>query len=143
MQHSRTLVFVVGLTLGVALVVGACTSAATPGPSSSPPPGASTSALSVVEQITATSARISATMTSYAAGQNDKALEAVTDAYLEHFEFVEGPLGAVDAELAETLEDKIRVDLREAITVGRPIEEVTALGTEIVGLLAQAAAKLE
>ena len=29
------------------------------------------------------------------------------------------------------------------ITAGKPIDEVTALGTEILGLLAQAASKLE
>lgn len=125
-----------GAALGVG-AVGGCSTAASPSPSPS------TAVIPVADQIAATAAGIQAAIASYAAGQNNKALEEVNDAYLEHFEFVEAPLEAVDAELNETLEDKIREDLRAAITAGKPIDEVTALGTEIAALLAEAAAKLQ
>jgi hypothetical protein len=138
MRNARSLVNLrVAIPLTIVLALAACSTAASPSPSPSGP------VVPVADQIAATAAGIQAAMTSYAAGQNNKALEEVTDAYLEHFEFVEAPLEAVDAELTETLEDKIREDLRDMITAGKPVDEVTALGTEILGLLAQAATKLE
>jgi hypothetical protein len=129
----------------VALVsVIGCSSGASSSPSASPSAAASASStLTVLQQIAATSEGITAALEAYKGGRNNQAIELVNDAYLSHFEFVEGPLEAVDAELTERLEDKIREDLREKMTAGASIDEVTTLATEIVELLAQASDKLK
>lgn len=78
----------------------------------------------------------------YASGDAEGAEELATDAYLEHFELVEGPLGEVDEELNEELEDMIREELRDLITSGANASEVDALIKEIDGDLNKAEAKL-
>jgi hypothetical protein len=57
--------------------------------------------------------------------------ETVGDAYLEHFEKVEGPLGEEDHELMEELEEAISTDLREDIKGGNSAEEIEAAVDEI------------
>lgn len=63
----------------------------------------------------------------YRQGDAKQADETIGDAYLEHFEIVEGPLGKVDEELNEGLEGLIRETLRSAIQDGAPPGEVAAL----------------
>ena len=72
------------LAVAVLAVVAACTS--TPAASTAP----SASGLSVQKQITATSTGIDDAIAAYKAGDKAKAYELAGDAYLEHFEFVEG-----------------------------------------------------
>ena len=67
----------------------------------------------------------------------------VGDAYIEHFEFVEGPLGKVDMAFMENLEDLIRGKIRDAMKAGKPDAEVEALVTEAKTKLATAATKLQ
>ena len=65
------------------------------------------------------------------AGDADAAEETVGDAYLEHFETVEGPLGERDHELMEELEEAISTDLRNDIKDGRPAAEIDDAVDEI------------
>jgi hypothetical protein len=77
-------------------------------------------------------------LTTYKAGDADSADEQVGDAYLKHFELVEGPLGEVDHELNEQLEDTIREELREQIRDGAGAAKIAALVKEIDGKLDKA-----
>jgi hypothetical protein len=76
------------------------------------------------------------------AGDRRQAEETVAEAYLQHFEKVEGPLGKVDSRLNEELEEAISGELREKIRGGRPVSEMTRLVREIKGDLATAEGKL-
>lgn len=137
MSRSSALVMLVAVAL--VAVIG-CSPAASASPSAA---ASASPTLTVLEQIAATSEGITAALAAYKDGRNNQAVELVNDAYLSHFEFVEAPLEAVDPELNELLEDKIREDLRAKMTAAAPIDEVTALGSEIVELLAQASDKLK
>ena len=64
-------------------------------------------------------------------GDADAAEETVGDAYLEHFEKVEGPLGEEDHELMEELEEAISTDLRNDIKDGKAADEIEAAVDEI------------
>lgn len=66
----------------------------------------------------------------YEKGDSAGAEEAASEAYLQHFELVEGPLEEVDEELNEELEVLIRETLRDAIAAGEPVGEVKALVEE-------------
>lgn len=59
-------------------------------------------------------------------GDAKAAEETVGDAYLEHFEQVEGPLGERDHDLMEELEEAISTDLRADIKDGKPADEIEA-----------------
>ena len=76
------------------------------------------------------------------AGNARKADETVAEGYLDHFEKVEGPLGKVDDELNESLEDAIRTDLRGRIKDGASVAEVQAMVRRIKADLAEAEQKL-
>ncbi|HEY3018907.1 MAG TPA: hypothetical protein VGJ32_01880 [Solirubrobacteraceae bacterium] len=78
----------------------------------------------------------------YRSGERAAADRQVGDTYLEHFEIVEGPLGEVDHELTEKLEDGIREELRAKIKSGAPAAEVMRLGDEIMRDLERAEAAL-
>jgi DNA anti-recombination protein RmuC len=75
-------------------------------------------------------------------GDAKAAEEAVSEGYLQHFEKVEGPLGKVDAELNEQLEDTIREELRDTIRNGGSVEQVTRMISEIKADLETAEQKL-
>jgi hypothetical protein len=64
-------------------------------------------------------------------GDADAAEETVGDAYLEHFEHVEHPLGEEDHELMEELEEAISTDLRNDIKDGKSADEIQAAVDEI------------
>ena len=66
----------------------------------------------------------------YREGDAAAAEEAVTDAYLEHFELVEPPLEEADEELNEELEVLIRETLTAAIADGEPVKDVEKLADE-------------
>lgn len=59
-------------------------------------------------------------------GDADAAEETVGDAYLEHFEHVEAPLGERDHDFMEELEEAISTDLRQDIKDGKPVDEIEA-----------------
>ena len=120
----------------VAAVAVACTTspAASTGPSAAAP--------TVQEQIAATTRGLDDALAAYKAGDAARADQLAGDAYLEHFEFVEGPLEAVDKELTEEIEELIRDELRAAIKAGKPAAEIEALVNEAKTDLATAATKL-
>ena len=63
----------------------------------------------------------------YRGGDAQEAERLVGDAYLEHFEHVEGPLGERDHDLMEELEVLIATTIREKIEQGAPEAEVERL----------------
>jgi hypothetical protein len=64
-------------------------------------------------------------------GDAEAAEETVGDAYLEHFEHVEGPLGEKDHDFMEELEEAISTDLRADIKAGQSADEIEATVNEI------------
>jgi len=64
-------------------------------------------------------------------GDADAAEKTVGDAYLEHFEKVEGPLGEEDHDLMEELEEAVSTDLRNDIKDGKSAEEIEAAVDDI------------
>lgn len=64
-------------------------------------------------------------------GDADAAEQTVGDAYLEHFEQVEAPLGERDPELKESLEEAISTDLRNEIKAGKSAAEIEAAVEQI------------
>ena len=64
-------------------------------------------------------------------GDADAAEKTVGDAYLEHFEKVEGPLGEEDHDLMEELEEAVSTDLRNDIKDGKSAEEIDAAVDDI------------
>jgi hypothetical protein len=64
-------------------------------------------------------------------GDAEAADETVGDAYLEHFEHVEGPLGEKDHDLMEELEEAISTDLRADIKDSKSADEIEATVEEI------------
>ena len=75
-------------------------------------------------------------------GDAKAADNTVSEGYLEHFEKVEAPLGKVDDELNEKLEDSIREELRQKIQGGGSVAEVTQMVNAIKADLATAEQKL-
>jgi high-affinity iron transporter len=82
-------------------------------------------------------------LATYRSGDRAAADEQVGDAYLEHFELVEGPLGKVDPELTEELEDGIREELRDAMKDGASVQKVERLVAHIDEHLDEAEAALK
>src|SRR3954454_7059510 len=76
------------------------------------------------------------------AGDRPAAEETVAQAYVDHFEKVEGPLGKADGELNEKLEEAISDELRQKIESGAPAAEVQTLVAKIKADLATAKRKL-
>src|SRR5215208_2067972 len=76
------------------------------------------------------------------AGDKAAAESTVSEAYLQHFEKVEGPLEERDHELNEKLEDSIREELRDTIKTGSETD-VEALVDEIEDDLTTAEATLK
>jgi len=67
----------------------------------------------------------------YQSGDHQAAADAVGDIYLEHYERVEGPLGDVDHDLMEEIEEKLSTDLRTSMEDGAPQSQIDALVAEI------------
>jgi hypothetical protein len=77
-------------------------------------------------------------LAAYRQGEAEAADQAVGDAYLEHFELVEAPLGEANPELNEELEELIREQLRDEIAAGAPVKKVERLVEEANAGLDQA-----
>ncbi len=60
----------------------------------------------------------------YASGDSDTALSLATKAYLDNFEYLEGPIKKSDPELVDKLEAMMRVELRDMINNDAPVSEV-------------------
>lgn len=70
-------------------------------------------------------------LAAYEDGDAEEAENLASEAYLQHFELVEGPLEEADEELNEELEHQIREELRAEIAEGAPAEDVADLVEEI------------
>lgn len=105
--------------------------------------GSSVSAAEASRQVDATVAGLEKALASYKAGDKKAADREVGDAYLKHFELVEGPLEDRDRELNEELEDGIREELRGKIRAGAPKAEVEKLVSELTADLDKAKSALK
>jgi hypothetical protein len=76
-----------------------------------------------IEEIGATEAALDRAVAAVEAGDRARAGEVLAEAYVEHFERVEGPLGRVDAGLKEELEETISGELREQVKSGASAAE--------------------
>jgi hypothetical protein len=65
------------------------------------------------------------------AGNYTGASELVDIAYIDNYEYIEGPLEELDSELMEETEVMIREDLANAIEDKKPLEEITTLHNNI------------
>ncbi|NIP62925.1 MAG: PEFG-CTERM sorting domain-containing protein, partial [Nitrosopumilaceae archaeon] len=54
------------------------------------------------------------------------AFNLVSEAYLDNYEFIEGPLGEIDHELMIKIETDMREDLRNMIQTNAPVPQVDA-----------------
>jgi hypothetical protein len=86
---------------------------------------------------------LNAALATYKKGDKDAAQEQVAEAYVGHFEEVEGPLGGKDDELKESLEHAIADDLRASMKAGKPAKDVEAQIKAIVADLDKAEAALQ
>ncbi len=80
--------------------------------------------------------------TQYRAGDSEAAEGTVGDAYLEHFEAVEDPLGERDHELMEDLEHRISTEIRDEMKEGAAQARVSRLIDEASRDLDRAVAAL-
>jgi hypothetical protein len=87
----------------------------------------SVSAQEAITEIQAVRGGLDAAVAAYRNGDAEQAEELASEAYLQHFELVEGPLEEADEELNEELEETIRETLRDRISEGAPVAKVTAL----------------
>jgi DNA anti-recombination protein RmuC len=82
-------------------------------------------------------------LAAYREGDAEKADQLVGDAYLEHFELVEGPLEERDEELNEELEELIRTEIREEIKEAAKVSRIAAMVAEANRELDEAERALE
>ena len=82
-------------------------------------------------------------LSSLKAGDTATAEETLSETYVEHFEKVEGPLGRVDADLNEELEEALSREIRDKVRARSPLTEVERLITEAKTDLAAAEEKLK
>jgi hypothetical protein len=91
-----------------------------------------------IAEIAQVRAGLAAGLAAYGRGDAERAEQLVGDAYLEHFELVEGPLEERDEELNEELEELIREEIRQEIVAGAEKSEVAALVKKANGELDEA-----
>jgi hypothetical protein len=77
------------------------------------------------------------------AGNRDAADETLAESYTEHFEKVEGPLGKVDGELKEEIEETLSTKIRGKVHDGASAGDISAMIADVEKDLATAKAKLE
>jgi hypothetical protein len=95
-----------------------------------------------IAEIDETSSGLDQAVQQLQAGDTKAAKETVAETYLQHFEEVEGPLGDVDPELNEKLEEAISTELRADIGK-ESVKNIKARVEELKAELATAKQKLE
>jgi hypothetical protein len=93
-------------------------------------------------EVAKTRAALDQAVKTYTGGDHAAAEKQVGDAYLEHFEHVEGQLGKVNERLNEELEEQLSQDLRAKMKANAPDREIEALAAEIRSELDSAEAAL-
>jgi hypothetical protein len=96
-----------------------------------------------VQEIAKVKAGLDKAVTEVEAGDAAAAEETVSDTYVDHFELVEGPLGKVDHELNEELEEGIRTKLTDEIKSGAPATQIKQHVKDLKADLDTAAEKLQ
>src|SRR5262245_48069182 len=96
-----------------------------------------------VEEIAEIRTLLATAVTQVESGDREQAEQTVGDAYLEHFEHVEAPLGDKNHDLMEELEESISNDLRNQITDGNDVAAIRASVDEIDAKLDQAGEALQ
>jgi high-affinity iron transporter len=81
-------------------------------------------------------------LATYKSGDKTAAEEQVSEAYLQHFEEVEGPLEARDKELMERIEHGIKDELRADMKSAKPAAEVESAVDALIADLDKAEAAL-
>ena len=94
------------------------------------------------QEIAETRDALNAALASYKAGDHAKAVDQVSEAYVSHFEEVEGPLEGKDDELKEAIEHAIADDLRADMKAGKPAAAIERRVNSIVDDLDKADAAL-
>jgi hypothetical protein len=131
-------------TVLLALFTGSLALAACGGSDSSSSTEAENSSPSVArKEVGETRDALNAALASYKQGNKAAANEQVAEAYVSHFEEVEGPLEDKDSELKESLEHAIADDLRTSMKSGKPASEIEAQVKAIVADLNKAEAALQ
>jgi molybdenum-dependent DNA-binding transcriptional regulator ModE len=129
----RTIVLLALLLAAVALTGTACGSSDDDGASSA-------EAAAEIDQI---KTMLDEGLAQYRAGDEKAADTTVGDAYLEHFEEVEDPLGERDHEFMEELEHRISTEIRDTMKDGAPEDEVAQLIDDTKADLDTAKTKLQ
>ena len=96
-----------------------------------------------VDEIAQIKVLLARAVTEVEADDREKADTTVGDAYLEHFEHVEAPLGDRDHDLMEELEEAISTDLRDQIKDGDDVASIRASVDEIGEQLDEAVEALQ
>ena len=127
--------FLTLIALLASLVLIACgddeSSPATTEPAAEESEEAAASPEQAIEEIAAVRKGVDDALAAYEDGDAAAAEDLASEAYLQHFELVEGPLEEVDEELNEELEHEIREDLRAEFADEAPVAEVETLVEEI------------
>jgi major membrane immunogen (membrane-anchored lipoprotein) len=132
MRHSLSFALVAG-----SLLLTAC------GSSDSSSTTENASPATARKQVAETKTALKTALATYKSGDKKAANEQVAEAYVSHFEDVEGPLEGKDDELKESLEHAIADDLRTSMKAGKPASEVEAQVKAILAKLDQAEAALQ
>jgi hypothetical protein len=130
----RTMVILVLMLGAVALAGTACGSS---------DEDEETSSAAAVAEIDEIKAMLDTGLAQYRSGDQEAADTTVGDAYLEHFEHVEDPLGERDHELMEDLEHRISTEIRDEMKDGTPPDQVATLIAETKADLDTAKARLQ
>jgi hypothetical protein len=101
-----------------------------------------TSPTTAIDEIAQVKAGLDRAAEQVASGDSAAAEETVSDTYVDHFEKVEDPLGKVDHELNEELEEGISTELRDEIKSGASAAKVRKHVDELKADLDTAAEKL-
>lgn len=102
-----------------------------------------TSPAAAVAELDEIKAMLDTGLAQYRSGDTEAADTTVGDAYLEHFEHVEDPLGERDHELMEDLEHRISTEIRDEMKDGTPPDQVATLIAETKADLDTAKARLQ
>jgi DNA phosphorothioation-dependent restriction protein DptG len=95
-----------------------------------------------LREVGETRAALQAALATYKDGDAAAAEEQVAEAYVQHFEEVEGALDERDHELNEELEEAISGELRELIKAKKPVARVQSAFEEVYADLDKAQAAL-
>jgi high-affinity iron transporter len=101
------------------------------------------SAATALAEVGETRDALTAALATYKGGDKRAAEDQVAEAYVSHFEEVEGPLDKRDHELKEGLEEAIGGDLRADMKAGRPAAQIETEVRAIVADLDKAEALLK